>query len=88
MTNNLNYPDLFVSLKIHDKFPDKLICVGIENEETSKWSAAICDYDDIEGMGETIYSMDDYSYGSADEALFVLDGILELIFNNIKAMSN
>lgn len=80
-------PNLVVGIKIAKLFPDNLITVAIYDEESKKWSAALCE---ITGnaIGETVYALDDYLWDNKDDALFKMNNVLENLLDTIKVMSN
>jgi len=83
----MQIPNIMVILKIAELYPDRLVCIAIEDEDQHMWSAAL-----INGtgniMGETVYCFEGYTYDTSDNALKAMDNFLRITIDSVKVMSN
>ena len=89
-------PDLLVSIKIAELYPDNIGFLAIIDEETDKWGGSIIKthgpnitQEDLDmGNYPTIYSTDNYIWETDRDAILEMRTIVNDILDKIKVMSN
>lgn len=80
-------PNMMVMIKIASLYPDNLLCIAIHDEDDNKWGCALVETKD-NGIGETIYSFEQYIHNTEEEAMIAMDKVLKIAIDTVKVMSN
>jgi len=89
-------PNLMISIKIAEIYPEKCFSIAIWDRDIKKWGAAIIEVTTKKYEEETfkkgeypvIYSTDNYQWDNEADALFEMDTIVEDVLKVIQVMSN
>jgi len=80
--------NIMVALKLYELHPN-LTTIAIQDEVTSKWSAAICEFNPItKQIGATVYSLDTYIYNTEYKAVAVMGEMIDRAFDMVTRMAN
>lgn len=79
--------EMLTLFKINKYFPDDCVIVDILDKKNNVYSAALYTYNKGE-LGELIYALPEFNYKTPEEAVFVLQEVVEHMVEGIKVMSN
>ena len=77
-----------MAFRLAEHYPERCAYVGVQDEHTKLWSAAVFAIEKDGMLGETLYELDTYTYQTQSEAVFALNTKVESILKSVKIMSN